>query len=124
MKRVKIFSNAFAINKLFLKKTDHNFMISCQPVNYPKAVFIIYPKSHILRRMAQSEDRFHTAKELTAGSVGGICQVLVGQPFDTVKVRLQTSNLYSGVIDCASKTLKSDGLMGFYKGTLTPLLGV
>jgi solute carrier family 25 carnitine/acylcarnitine transporter 20/29 len=65
-----------------------------------------------------------TMKELTAGSFGGVCQVLVGQPFDTVKVRLQTSNLYSGVLDCASKTLKSEGLMGFYKGTLTPLLGV
>ena len=27
-----------------------------------------------------------TAKDLTAGTVGGIAQVLVGQPFDIVKV--------------------------------------
>lgn len=28
----------------------------------------------------------NTAKDLTAGTVGGIVQVLVGQPFDIVKV--------------------------------------
>lgn len=28
-----------------------------------------------------------TAKDLTAGTAGGILQVLVGQPFDIVKVR-------------------------------------
>lgn len=27
-----------------------------------------------------------TAKDLTAGTIGGIAQVLVGQPFDIVKV--------------------------------------
>ena len=60
-----------------------------------------------------------TAKELFAGSVGGIVQVLVGQPFDTVKVRLQTQSsanpIYSGMVDCAAKTLKNEGLGGFYK---------
>ncbi|KAH9273164.1 hypothetical protein BASA83_004453 [Batrachochytrium salamandrivorans] len=37
-------------------------------------------------------------------------QVLTGQPFDTVKVRLQTQSIeapsYTGVVDCASKTLR------------------
>lgn len=31
-------------------------------------------------------NRSSTAKDLTAGTVGGIAQVLVGQPFDIVKV--------------------------------------
>ncbi|KAJ1557395.1 Mitochondrial carrier protein ymc2, partial [Nowakowskiella sp. JEL0078] len=69
-----------------------------------------------------------TTKELIAGSFGGIVQVLTGQPFDTIKVRLQTqpreNPLYSGIVDCASKTYKAEGLNGFYKGTLTPLIGV
>ncbi|KAI8911075.1 mitochondrial carrier domain-containing protein, partial [Gorgonomyces haynaldii] len=69
-----------------------------------------------------------TVKELLAGSFGGIVQVLVGQPFDTVKVRLQTQSttnpVYSGMVDCAAKTLKSEGILGFYKGTLTPLVGI
>lgn len=50
------------------------------------------------------------------------------QPFDTVKVRLQTqpreNPLYNGIGDCVSKTFKSEGFKGFYRGTLTPLVGV
>ncbi|KDN44470.1 hypothetical protein RSAG8_05517, partial [Rhizoctonia solani AG-8 WAC10335] len=67
-----------------------------------------------------------TAKDLTAGTVGGIGQVLVGQPFDIVKVRMQTAppGTYKGMIDCATGILKNEGPLSFYKGTLTPLLGI
>ncbi|PVG02470.1 putative YMC1-protein of the mitochondrial carrier family [Serendipita vermifera] len=67
-----------------------------------------------------------TAKDLTAGTVGGIAQVLVGQPFDIVKVRMQTAppGTYSGMMQCAGGILKNEGPLAFYKGTLTPLLGV
>jgi solute carrier family 25 carnitine/acylcarnitine transporter 20/29 len=56
-----------------------------------------------------------TAKELFAGSMAGMAQVLVGQPFDTVKVRLQTTQTYSGALDCAKRTLQAEGVGGFYK---------
>ena len=65
--------------------------------------------------------------ELFAGSIGGITQVLTGQPFDTVKVRLQTQPnppIYNSVGDCVKKIVSQEGLKGFYKGTLTPLVGV
>ncbi|GMK53699.1 hypothetical protein CspeluHIS016_0102850 [Cutaneotrichosporon spelunceum] len=67
-----------------------------------------------------------TQKDLIAGSAGGITQVLVGQPFDIVKVRLQTAapGTYKSALDCATKLLKNEGPLGFYKGTLTPLLGI
>ncbi|EJT48906.1 hypothetical protein A1Q2_08033 [Trichosporon asahii var. asahii CBS 8904] len=66
-----------------------------------------------------------TQKDLVGGSVGGVAQVLVGQPFDIVKVRIQTNpSAYTSPLDCASKILKADGPLGFYKGTLTPLLGI
>ncbi|KAJ3280500.1 Mitochondrial carrier protein ymc2 [Borealophlyctis nickersoniae] len=66
-----------------------------------------------------------TAKELFAGCVSGMVQVLTGQPFDTVKVRLQTAgDAYSGIGDCVKKTIQNEGFAGFYKGTLTPLVGV
>lgn len=52
-------------------------------------------------------------------------QVLSGQPFDTVKVRLQTqASQYSGILDCVKKTYQNEGIVGFYKGTLTPLVGI
>ncbi|ORX93539.1 mitochondrial carrier [Basidiobolus meristosporus CBS 931.73] len=71
-------------------------------------------------------------KDCVAGSVGGILQVFAGQPFDTIKVRLQTqptpapgaAPLYTGTIDCVKKTLAKEGFSGFYKGTTTPLVGV
>lgn len=54
--------------------------------------------------------------------------MLSGQPFDTVKVRLQTArpgeNLYNGPMDCVKKIWEGEGLKGFYKGTLIPMIGV
>jgi hypothetical protein len=43
---------------------------------------------------------------------------------DIVKVRLQTTTQYSGAADAASKILKNEGAAAFYKGTLTPLIGI
>ncbi|EIN11461.1 mitochondrial carrier [Punctularia strigosozonata HHB-11173 SS5] len=67
-----------------------------------------------------------TVQDLTAGTAGGIAQVLVGQPFDIVKVRMQTSakGTYTGMMDCAGQIFKNEGPLAFYKGTLTPLLGI
>jgi solute carrier family 25 (mitochondrial carnitine/acylcarnitine transporter), member 20/29 len=47
-----------------------------------------------------------------------------GQPFDIVKVRLQTTNQYANAFDAAKTIYKKEGPLAFYKGTLTPLLGV
>ncbi|KAK2590830.1 carrier protein ymc1 [Conoideocrella luteorostrata] len=69
-------------------------------------------------------DSLQTAKDLFSGAMGGIAQVLIGQPFDIVKVRLQTTNQYSGALQAASSIYKNEGALAFYKGTLTPLLGI
>lgn len=45
-------------------------------------------------------------------------QVLTGQPFDTIKVRMQTqtpTNSYSGLFDCVTKLLKNEGPLALYK---------
>jgi len=47
-----------------------------------------------------------------------------GQPFDIVKVRLQTSTAYSGALDAAKSIYAKEGALAFYKGTLTPLVGI
>ncbi|KAJ1902388.1 Mitochondrial carrier protein ymc2, partial [Coemansia sp. IMI 209127] len=71
------------------------------------------------------EGAMRAVKDCVAGSVGGIAQVFAGQPFDTVKVRLQAQpDLYSGTMDAVRKTIRNDGFSGFYKGTTTPLIGV
>lgn len=43
---------------------------------------------------------------------------------DIVKVRLQTSTKYTGALDAATKIFKEEGPAAFYKGTLTPLVGI
>lgn len=62
-------------------------------------------------------------KDTASGFVGGATQVLVGQPFDLVKVRIQTGQ-FSTPLEAFSKTLKNEGPLAFYKGTAAPLIGV
>ncbi|KAH8917447.1 mitochondrial carrier [Atractiella rhizophila] len=73
---------------------------------------------------AEASSSVRVAKDLTAGTVGGIAQVLVGQPFDIVKVRLQSSNAYSSALQCTTSILKNEGPLAFYKGTAMPLVGI
>lgn len=61
-------------------------------------------------------------KDITAGFVGGATQVLIGQPFDLIKIRLQTSN--STITQVFQNVVKNEGILSFYKGTLPPLFGV
>ena len=65
-------------------------------------------------------------KDFFAGGVGGSCLVIVGHPFDTIKVRIQTApdGTYKGVADCLSKTLAEGGPKTLYRGVLPVLAGV
>ncbi|CAG9467633.1 unnamed protein product [Pedinophyceae sp. YPF-701] len=56
----------------------------------------------------------HVLSALGAGFVA----VSVGSPVDVVKSRMMGSSEYTGVLDCFAKTLKNDGLSGFYRGFL------
>lgn len=73
-----------------------------------------------------TSDNVQVYKDVFGGTVGGIAQVLVGQPFDTVKVRVQSApeGTYSGALDVVKKLIANEGFGGFFKGTLTPLIGV
>lgn len=62
-------------------------------------------------------------KNFVAGGVGGSFTVIVGHPFDTVKVRLQTMPvpesgkppLFTGAADCVRKTISNEGFfVSFY----------
>ncbi|XP_077235302.1 mitochondrial carnitine/acylcarnitine carrier-like protein [Tasmannia lanceolata] len=72
------------------------------------------------------------AKDLTAGTVGGVAQLICGHPFDTIKVKLQSQPTplpgqlpkYSGGIDAVKQTVAGEGLRGLYKGMGAPLATV
>ena len=68
-----------------------------------------------------------SVRDFVAGGVGGVCAVLVGHPFDLVKVRLQTAEkgVYSGAMDVVRKTVAREGpIKGLYAGVSAPLVGV
>ncbi|KAK4574295.1 carnitine transporter [Recurvomyces mirabilis] len=59
---------------------------------------------------------FSSLRDFAAGGVGGIFAVVVGHPFDLVKVRLQTAEkgVYTGAMDVVRKTIAREGAMRGY----------
>lgn len=64
------------------------------------------------------------ASAFVSGGVGGMCSVVVGQPLDTVKVRLMTDSRreFKGMLDCLRKSVAREGVRGLYAGMGAPLL--
>ncbi|KAI8062646.1 mitochondrial carrier domain-containing protein [Gongronella butleri] len=67
------------------------------------------------------------AQDLTAGTIGGWAQVVVGHSFDTIKVRMQTQPsppIYKNGIDCFQQLVRAEGFKGLYRGVTSPLAGI
>ena len=59
---------------------------------------------------AESSGARQAIIDLVAGSLGGVSNVYVGQPLDTIKVKLQTfPHLYRGATQCGINTFKAEG---------------
>ena len=60
------------------------------------------------------------ALDLVAGTAAGTAQLLVGHPFDTIKVKLQSQSAagarFKGPLDAARQTVTQEGLRGLYRG--------
>jgi solute carrier family 25 carnitine/acylcarnitine transporter 20/29 len=76
----------------------------------------------------QKEAPLFQYQTFAAGSLAGIAQVIVGQPFDTVKVRIVTQSranpVYSSALECARSIKHTEGASSFYKGVASPLVCV
>jgi hypothetical protein len=114
------------------------FLLCCTIRNVPNAsffalIFIFIRIKTLARRRSvlvglklrtKMSDSKRVAKDLLAGTVAGVAQVLSGQPFDTIKVRLQTmpvpapgeAPMYSGTLDAIKKTVGREGWSALYKG--------
>ncbi|XP_003743595.1 mitochondrial basic amino acids transporter [Galendromus occidentalis] len=66
--------------------------------------------------------------DFVAGCIGGCAGVLVGHPFDTVKVRLQTQDprnpVYRGTFHCLRSIIAKDSVSGLFRGMSSPMVGV
>eukprot|EP01025_Chloroclados_australasicus_P018447 TRINITY_DN19691_c0_g1_i1.p2 TRINITY_DN19691_c0_g1~~TRINITY_DN19691_c0_g1_i1.p2 ORF type:complete len:280 (-),score=11.39 TRINITY_DN19691_c0_g1_i1:143-982(-) len=65
-----------------------------------------------------------STKDFVAGGIAGGLGVLVGQPLDTIRVRIQQANVCnygSSVIGCYIQTVRKEGFFGLYRGITYPL---
>lgn len=74
-----------------------------------------FAKRRLIKHLGMDEGfALHVASSACSGVV--VCCVM--HPPDTIMSRMynQTGNLYNGVFDCLSKTVKTEGLLAIYKG--------
>jgi len=65
-------------------------------------------------------------KSFLSGGVGGLCVVLVGHPFDLIKVRMQTGATAgtASVFGILASTFRMEGIRGLYRGVSAPITAV
>jgi solute carrier family 25 carnitine/acylcarnitine transporter 20/29 len=75
--------------------------------------------------MEEKSNSLISLNDFISGSCAGVVQVLVGQPFDMMKVRMQTNpKEYFNLFQTFKKITVEETPLAFYKGTLSPLIGV
>eukprot|EP01006_Ploeotia_vitrea_P019906 TRINITY_DN52161_c0_g1_i1.p1 TRINITY_DN52161_c0_g1~~TRINITY_DN52161_c0_g1_i1.p1 ORF type:complete len:286 (+),score=95.72 TRINITY_DN52161_c0_g1_i1:88-858(+) len=79
-------------------------------------------KAQIVRRSNGRLDDASVAGHVSASLVSGLVAALVSTPFDTIKTRLINQSVlvsekpYRGMIDCAVRSTRSEGVLSLYKG--------
>lgn len=62
-------------------------------------------------------------QRMMVGSIAGVVGTSIIFPVDTVKTRVQASNLRTGVYRTIRSMLGKEGMLGFYRGLLPALIG-
>jgi solute carrier family 25 (mitochondrial carnitine/acylcarnitine transporter), member 20/29 len=72
--------------------------------------------------MANSSEFVVISKDLLAGGLSGSLGIVVGLPWDIVKVRMQThASHYKNAFNCFTRTIKDEGILALFKGGLAPI---
>lgn len=100
--------------------------------------------------MTEKQKQVSGFVDFTAGSVGGVLQVISGHPLDTLKVtllnnttfrqsrrcedadffsqkkkiKLVTGEQTGGIVTIAKDIFRTEGISGLYKGVASPLVGL
>lgn len=79
--------------------------------------------------MSHNEKRTHWLKEGAISLGVGVCYgatvVITAHPFDTIKTKMQVDPAYNnrGMFNSSLKLLRTEGVIGFYRGFFPPLVG-
>lgn len=81
----------------------------------------------VLKRVVCSDpDDISPLQRMTAGALaGGTAQLLI-YPLELVRTRLAVcpAGTYAGIIDCAGKVLRQEGVRAFYRGIVPSMIGI
>lgn len=74
--------------------------------------------------VSQTDAVWQRVRHFLGGSASGVGLVLAGHMFDTVKVRLQTTQAdkFSGPWQCLRDTVRNEGVLALYKGASAPMV--
>lgn len=84
--------------------------------------FTVYENIKDLMLGGKKRD-FKMWESVVAGGTAGAISVYATMPFDVVKTKMQglNSKNYKGTLDCLTKTIKNDGVLSLWKGTIPRL---
>lgn len=74
--------------------------------------------------MGSSGRNHAVAIDLMSGTFGGVCQLLVGHPFDTTKVVLQNAKTPTTPLAAVRHIVTTQGVRGLYRGMGAPMVNV
>lgn len=72
---------------------------------------------------SKNEFKVFEWKDWLAGWIAGAGGTVVGQPFDTVKVRMTQEKGKASIMKITSNMIKNEGPQSLFKGTLSPVVG-
>ncbi|XP_061739878.1 mitochondrial adenyl nucleotide antiporter SLC25A24-like [Nerophis ophidion] len=86
--------------------------------------FMAYEKYKTL--LSSEPGKIKTHERFLAGSLAGATAQTAIYPMEVMKTRLtlRKTGQYSGMLDCAKKILKKEGVKAFYKGYVPNILGI
>ncbi|BGO91367.1 hypothetical protein NBRC10512_007107 [Rhodotorula toruloides] len=78
-----------------------------------------------LKGKGKGKERAVDLRGFAAGTASGMTKLVVGHPFDVIKVRLQCSppGTYGGPWECLKTTIRAEGPRALYKGATPPAIG-
>ena len=101
------------------EKAKRKVRIPFPPRNFFFVFFLFFDKLPGIIICGQQMNQ--NTKDIISGFISGWTQVFIMQPFEIVKIRLQTQSsnnpYYNGMVDCFKKIAKEEGPLSFYKGT-------
>ncbi len=78
------------------------------------------------RIIAKDVESITPPQRMAAGALAGATSQVIIYPLELVKTRLAVcpTGTYKGIIDCARKVLKYEGMRSFYRGLLPSMMGI